>query len=187
VIAEQLPNLISGLRVAASPALVWLLVGHEFRASLALIAFAGITDWLDGFTARRFGVAGRTGTVLDPLADKIMLLTLFITLTVIGKVPGYVLAVVIARDLVIVIGASLLRVLRKVRTFLPTMLGKVSTFFQIAYVLTVVLDAGFPNRVFNVLRLTGLACTLCFTVASGIGYVQKGIQLTRATAHVQAR
>jgi hypothetical protein len=67
------------------------------------------------------------------------------------------------------------------------MLGKVSTFFQIAYVLTVVLDAGFPNRVFNALRLTGLACTLFFTVASGVGYVQKGIQLTRATAHLQAR
>ena len=152
---------------------------HEFRGSLAVIAFAGITDWLDGFAARHLRVRGKMGVVFDPLADKLMLLTLFVTLTALGKIPLYLLILVVARDLVIVIGAALLRLLRNVREFLPTMLGKVSTFFQIAYVITVVLNAGYPNRVFSCLQEIGLISTVFFTFGSGAGYVQKGVRLAR--------
>lgn len=186
MIRNQLANIISALRLAASPFLAWLLLRDHYRASLFLIAFAGATDWLDGLAARHLGAGGKLGVVLDPLADKVMLLVLFVILTVIGKVPLFLLILVIARDLVIVTGALLLRILRNIRTFLPTMLGKISTFFQIAYVITIVLNAAFPNRLFWFLQEVGMVSTIFFTFSSGVGYVQKGIRLAGETTAVRS-
>ncbi|MGH9622706.1 MAG: CDP-alcohol phosphatidyltransferase family protein, partial [Bryobacteraceae bacterium] len=74
---RYLPNVLTSLRFAAAPFIAWLLVVQDFRPALGVVLFAGVTDWLDGFTARRLGVTGKTGAILDPLADKSLLVLLF--------------------------------------------------------------------------------------------------------------
>ncbi len=175
---RHLPNLITGLRLALSPLLAGLLRYHRFPEALYLVVFAGATDWLDGYAARKLGVSGKTGIIFDPLADKALLVTLFLALAYIRLIPLWLLWLVIGRDVVIVAGAILLRIFRKVQRFSPSIIGKVSTFFQIVFVLLVLLLATFPVRVFLWLEITALLLTTLFTALSGIGYIRKGIQLT---------
>lgn len=176
---RYLPNFITSLRLIVSPVLAVLLCDDRFSAALGLVLFAGVTDWLDGYTARKFQVSGKTGVLLDPLADKALLVTLFLALSYIGLIPLWLLGLVIARDFVIVVGSILLRIFRNVHRFTPSMIGKVSTFFQIVFVLLVLLSATFPHWIFVWLKTAALVLTAIFTALSGIGYVRKGIQLTR--------
>ena len=174
---RHLPNLLTLLRLFAAPFLAWLIVEGSYRSAIALVAFAGVTDWFDGFTARKLGVAGRSGVILDPLADKVLLVTLFFALAYAGLLPLWLLGLVMGRDLVIVTGALLLRMLRNVRKFVPSMLGKVSTFFQIVFVLLVLLWAAWPLRLLAVLKMLSLILTTIFTAWSGVGYVRLGVVL----------
>ncbi len=173
------PNAITLLRLFASPVSAWLIVQRRFREALALGILAGLTDWFDGFAARRLKVRGNLGVILDPLADKFLLVTLFLALAAVGLIRFWLLALVIGRDLVIVIGALLLRLFRDVHQFRPSTLGKVSTFFQIIFVLMVLLYAAFPYELLLWLRTAALALTALFTALSGIEYVRLGIRLTR--------
>jgi cardiolipin synthase len=188
-----IPDAFTIARVFASPLLAWLLLKHEFRLGLLLVAVAGATDWLDGFSARKLGVTGKMGVVLDPLADKTLLVTLFLSLGALRLVPLWMLGLAIGRDLVIVIGSLLLRIFRNRRKFVPTIIGKVSTFFQIVLVLLVLIHAaaasGLPpdgrlNDRLNYdwlwwLETTALVLTAIFTALSGLDYVRKGIVMTR--------
>jgi cardiolipin synthase len=157
----------------------WLLLEAHFKAGLGLIMLAGVSDWLDGWAARQLRSAGHLGVVLDPLADKVLLVTLFVVLGIMQLIPLWMFWLVIGRDLVIVVGAFLVRTLRGVRKFLPTMLGKVSTFFQIVLVLLAVCYAAFPARVLFWLDMTALALSALFTFLSGADYVRIGIQMAR--------
>ncbi len=166
----------------AAPLAAWLIAESHFRAALGVVIVAGLTDWFDGFAARKFKASGRTGIVFDPLADKILLVVLFIQLAVSNLIPLWVLLLALIRDLVIVMGALLVRIFRNVRRFVPSELGKVSTFFQIMLVLMVLLDSAFPNAVFHLLRISAVALTVIFTFLSGLDYVRKGIQMARQPA-----
>lgn len=174
---RHLPDFITALRLAASPIVAWLVLESRFREALALVFLAGVTDWLDGFTARRLGASGRLGVILDPLADKILLVTLFVVLAVARLVPLWLLILTIGRDLVIVVGAFLLRVFRDVRRFTPSVLGKVSTFFQIVLVLLVLMNAAFPYQLIFWLEVTAIVLSTLFTAWSGIDYVRLGIRM----------
>lgn len=177
---RHLPHALSLLRLVSAPFLGWLILETRFPEALALVCFAGLTDWLDGFIARRFGVTGKVGVVLDPLADKIMLVTLFFASAYVRIIPVWLLILVMVRDLVIVVGALLIRVLREVRQFLPSELGKVSTFFQIAFILAVLMRAVFSSVFLLYLEKIGLFFTTVFTVLSGIGYVRYGVHMVRS-------
>lgn len=177
------PNAFTIARFFASPLLAWLLWRHDFRLGLFLVALAGLTDWLDGFSARKLGVTGKLGVVLDPLADKTLLVTLFLALGFLGLVPLWMLALAIGRDLVIVCGSLLLRIFRNRRRFIPTVVGKISTFFQICFVLLVLIRAAVPvYRWLLWLEMAALILTAIFTAASGLDYVRKGIIMTRQPA-----
>jgi cardiolipin synthase (CMP-forming) len=84
---RQIPHLLTLLRVALSPVLVWLIVKSSFDAALCIVVLAGVTDWLDGYAARKLGVMGKLGTILDPMADKLMLVTLFFALAYVRLIP----------------------------------------------------------------------------------------------------
>jgi cardiolipin synthase (CMP-forming) len=176
---RQLPNLLTLIRLFASPVLAFLLFRNRFKEALAVVLVAGVTDWLDGFTARKLGINNTAGVFLDPMADKIMLVTLFVVLAAIHLISGWMLALVLGRDLVIVSGAGLLRAFRGYHRFLPSILGKVSTFFQIVLVFLVLTRAAYPYRF--LLWLETLAILLCalFTALSGLDYVRRGIEMTR--------
>jgi cardiolipin synthase len=179
---QHLPLLLTLLRLFASPILAWLLFRSRFREALVLVLIAGVTDWLDGWTARKFRVSGRAGVVLDPLADKVMLVTLFIVLGLVGLLPVWMLFLVIGRDLVIVTGALLLRFLRGYRQFLPSLWGKVSTFFQIVLVFLVLTHAAYPYRILWFLQELALLLSALFTTVSGLDYVRRGIEMAKRQA-----
>jgi cardiolipin synthase len=176
---QLLPHVLTLLRLLASPFLAWFIIDGRFGAALWTVVFAGVTDWLDGYTARKLGAIGDLGTFLDPMADKLMLVTLFFALTYAGLIHLWVFALVMIRDLVIVTGSLLLRIYRDVRKFRPVTVGKVSTFFQIVFVLLVLLHAAFPLAFILWLEWTALALTVLFTTWSGVRYVLIGIRLTR--------
>ena len=179
---RYLPDLITLIRLAASPFIAWLLMAARFQEALALVLLAGASDWLDGFAARRLRVSGKVGVILDPLADKVLLVTLFIVLAMVGLVPRWLLILVIGRDIMIVVGALLLRLLRDVRRFVPSELGKVSTFFQIMLVLLILLRAACPYEFLSLLRTAAVVLAALFTTLSGIGYVGAGIRMARRSA-----
>ena len=140
---------------------------------------AGLTDWLDGYAARRLETDGAVGIVLDPLADKALLVTLFVSFGLLRLIPLWMLILAIGRDLIIVVGALLLRIFRGKHRFLPSMAGKVSTFFQIVLVLLVLLQAAFPHPVIRWLSSLALWLAAVFTCVSGLDYIHRGIRMAR--------
>lgn len=174
----QIPLVITLIRFVASPVLAWLIVAGRYREALVLTLIAGVTDWLDGYSARKLGVSGKVGVILDPLADKLMLVTLFFALASVQLIPVWMLLLVMGRDVVIVVGAILLRTLRGRRNFIPSMLGKISTFFQIVFVFLVLSQAAYPYELVQVLAALAFKFTVLFTALSWIEYVRLGIRMT---------
>ncbi len=134
----QLPNLISLLRLIAVVPVAWLLLDQLYAAALVVFALAGASDALDGFLAKQFGWASRLGGILDALADKVLLITVFVVLAWAGLLPAWLAAAVVARDVVIVAGAAAYH--WRVERFMPepSFLSKVNTFAQIVLVLETV-------------------------------------------------
>jgi cardiolipin synthase len=178
----RLPNLISLARLLAAPVVAWLLYVGRFREALFLLLVAGLSDWLDGFAARKLGISDRLGIVLDPLADKVLMVVVFVSLGLLELIPWWLFVSVVVRDLVIVTGAVLLRVLKNRREFVPSYLGKVSTFFQILLALLAVVFAAYPFEVVEIWKVTGVVITAIFTLLSGVEYVRQGIAMAREPA-----
>ncbi len=187
---RSIPHLITLFRLLCSPLIAWLLLARRFQSqprfhyALALVFLAGISDWMDGYAARRLKSSGQLGVILDPLADKVMLVTLFVVLALVGLIPFWMFWLAVVRDLVIVFGALLVRIFRGIRKFVPSILGKVSTFFQIVLILLTLVYAAFPLRIFLWLKLTALVLAALFTLLSGIGYVRLGIAMARRKVQV---
>ena len=179
---QQLPNIITVVRLIIAPLVAWLIAQARFREALLLVILAGLTDWFDGFTARKLNASGKTGVILDPLADKILLVVLFVQLAFSNLIPLWMLLLALIRDLVIVIGALMIRLFRNVRRFFPSALGKVSTFFQIMLVLMVLLDAAFRHPMLAALRTAALLLSALFTILSGLDYIRRGIEMARQPA-----
>ena len=135
------PNLLTLFRLFTIPFLVTNLLDHRNRLALLLFVLAGISDALDGQIARRFGQSTRLGQYLDPIADKLMLSTLFLTVTHLDLVPRYVTILVFARDLGILLISVLLFITGTVRDFRPSLAGKLNTFVQVTAVLLVLFRA----------------------------------------------
>jgi cardiolipin synthase len=176
---KLLPNILTSTRLVASPVLAWLLLVGRFHAALLSVLLVSITDWFDGYAARKLGVAGGIGVVLDPLADKTMLVTLFVALGYLRIIPRWMLYMAIGRDGIILVGAILLRMFRDIRRFTPSILGKVSTFFQIMLVLLSLLSTSLAFSFLQDLKWAALALAALFTGLSGIDYIRRGIDMTR--------
>jgi cardiolipin synthase len=115
------------MRLAAAPATAGLLAAGHFNAALGLFAFAGLSDAADGFLAKRFNFGSKLGRILDPAADKALMLVLFVTLAALGNVPIWLTATVIARDVAILGGLAVAVVWRAPIRVQPLMIGKLCT------------------------------------------------------------
>ena len=166
---RHLPNLFTIVRLLLVLPAYWLIGAREHSAALAIVAAAGASDALDGFLAKRFGWQSRLGALLDPLADKLLLLACFLGLATTGVLPAWLLLLVIGRDLLIVCGAVAYHNLVGPFDAEPTRLSKLTTFVQIVCVLGELVRLawwpGLPGR--DV--LVWMAAVL--TVASGLHYV----------------
>ncbi len=179
---NALPNFISLLRLAAAPLVAWLLYVESFRNALFLLLAAGLTDWLDGYAARKLRVSAKLGMLLDPLADKVLLVTVFVAMGLLGLVPFWLFILAAARDLVIVTGVVLLRMLRNRREFRPSTLGKYSTFFQILLGLLSLVYAAYPHPLLWGVKETSVIWAALLTSLSGLDYVRQGIEMARQPA-----
>jgi cardiolipin synthase len=167
---RDIPNLITLLRFLMVPPFVWLLLDGRYGQALALFFVAGASDGLDGYLAKRHGWTSRLGGLLDPLADKLLLVSAFVTLGYQGLLPVYLVGLVLLRDVVIVSGAVAyhFRVARLDAD--PTWVSKVNTVLQIALVLLVILDQVYP--VPGPFWMQTLEAMVAFaTVWSGLDYV----------------
>lgn len=148
------PNLLTIFRMVLIPVFVSLLFYQKFVLALAVFITAGVTDGLDGLFARRFDQRSQLGTVLDPIADKLMLVTAFVVLSMRSvfpqpvpphlPVPFWVTAAVISRDVFIVVGAAAINVMTGFRGFRPSWLGKINTTVQILAVGIIIFAASVP-------------------------------------------
>lgn len=135
-----IPNLITLMRLLLVVPVAVAILSNEYLLTLILFAVASVSDGVDGYLARRFDWTSRFGAILDPVADKLMLIVAFLLLTHIGNFPIWLAAVVIARDLIIVAGAAVYHILFGEYEFTPSLLGKLSTSLQFTLVLLNLLD-----------------------------------------------
>lgn len=165
-----IPNALCILRMLLVVPVAWLLAHGEFRTTLWLFALAAATDALDGFLAKRCGWTSELGKILDPLADKILLVGVFVTLAAMGLVPLWLAATAVARDLVISFGAIAYKTLIGDPQGHPTLVSKLNTLCQVVYLLLVVAAHATGYVPLWMLTATG-ALVFVTTVVSGIDYV----------------
>lgn len=167
---RHLPNLLTILRIVLIPVLVALLLHGRYAAALQVFLVAGVSDALDGFIARRFNLCSRLGSLLDPLADKLLVVASALVLARLGLLPWWLALVVIGRDLVIVGGAVAYYRRTGGIEMAPSVLGKVNTFVQIVLVLAILVHrAGLAGL--GALLSPLYAVTLALALVSGGEYV----------------
>jgi cardiolipin synthase len=178
-------NQITLLRMLLIPAFVILVVYGELGWALVVFVFAGITDGLDGLIARRSGQKTRLGAWLDPMADKLLLVTTFVVLTLPGlglanRLPIWLTVLIISRDVVIVLTVAIISIATGPRTFLPSMFGKIATF---TYIMTAVIAMLF-NYVGRHSRLVDFCIwvSLAITLISGLHYIWVAARLIEEPA-----
>lgn len=162
-----LPNLLTLLRIALTPLVVARILGGEYSWAFFWCFVAGITDLFDGAVARRFGAESRLGMLLDPAADKILQVSVFIALGLAGAVPFSIVGLVFGRDLALVTGAFFFRLTKRRVTFPPTIWGKLSTVIQILAAVAILGRFGNPWEPL----LVSLVAVL--TVFSGLHYAAR--------------
>jgi cardiolipin synthase (CMP-forming) len=169
----NLPNVLTLTRLFLVPVFLALLSGHRFHYALYVFCAAGLTDALDGTIARWFDSRTEIGALLDPFADKLLLLSAFVGLTFENAIPGWLLGVVITRDIVIVFGYLLLLVYTNERVPVhPSYFGKAATCLQLASVVAALAGVAQSSAQLWHLLLYG---TVAITAISGMHYAYQGL------------
>jgi cardiolipin synthase len=167
---RSVPNLLTVLRICLAPFLVAAILENRFGLGFGLFVAAGLTDALDGVLARVLKQRTALGQYLDPVADKLLLSTLFLVLTHKGLIPTTVTVLVFGRDVGILIVAAILYAVIGRREFAPSIFGKANTVAQVTAVAVVLLHQLTAARWVVILRVVALDATVLLTVASGLHY-----------------
>jgi cardiolipin synthase len=167
-----LPNAITFARLCMVPLAVWLVLQNRLAATFMLFVAAGISDAVDGWLARVRDSRSQVGAVLDPVADKALLVSMFVVLAAIGLLPSWLAILVVFRDLLIIGGVLTLTVLRRPLAIQPLLISKVNTALQLLVVATVLLLAGFDLSA-PVLKWVVIWAAALSTLASGCAYVRR--------------
>ncbi|HRE53499.1 MAG TPA: CDP-alcohol phosphatidyltransferase family protein [Candidatus Competibacter sp.] len=167
---RDIPNLITSLRILLVPPFLWLLLQEHYRMALLLFVIAGVSDALDGFLAKHYGWTSELGGILDPIADKLLLIGALLALGWLNELPAWLVALAIFRDAVIIAGAvSYHLLIERVRGD-PLLISKLNTLLQLTLVFAVIVNYGvfpLPPGV-----LTGLIDLTALTLIwSGAAYV----------------
>ncbi|MEW6374976.1 MAG: CDP-alcohol phosphatidyltransferase family protein [Thermodesulfobacteriota bacterium] len=171
----NLPNIMTLTRVLLIPVFIILIINKSFWGALITFAIAGITDGIDGLIARITHQRTELGAYLDPIADKLLLISAFITLAIIEIIPSWLAVIVITRDVIILLGFLVLMLTNYHPKIQPSLLSKVTTDFQIATVLLVLLRGYYP--VFDQLSVIGIYGSALFTILSGSHYIYVGTRI----------
>jgi cardiolipin synthase len=172
----NIPNSLTLLRILLIPVYIGLLVYERFDQALIVLLVAGITDALDGTIARASNQKTRLGAFLDPLADKLLLTSGFITLSTIHLIPSWVTILVVSRDVMLLLGTAVAELTEYTIDITPTFLGKGTTFLQLSYVLSVIFLSSRNIDLVNIRLL--LYSMVAFTLLSGLHYLYRGYRRT---------
>jgi len=165
----NVPNTLTLARIIMTPVIVYMVLTGQAWWAVVLMIAAGVTDMLDGAIARYFNQRTTVGAYLDPLADKIMLISLFVTLFMVDQVPLFVFLAVIFRDLIIILGAVAYEIVTHRLTMQPSLVSKATTFMQIVYIALLLLHMAMPISEFWLNICMWSAFLL--TCASGLHYL----------------
>ena len=167
---SRLPNLITMARIALVPVLILLLKDQEYVAALIVFVIAGVSDALDGYLAKRLNVQSRLGAILDPVADKLLLVSSYVMLTFLGHIPFWLMVVVAFRDLLIVIGYVAYTSHAGPVKMRPSVLSKLNTVAQIALATLILAQQAIGFDLALIVDLLVIA-VLASTIISGAHYL----------------
>lgn len=178
------PNQLTLLRMMFLPFIVIKLVEGHYTSALILFVLAGMSDGLDGLLARVLKQQTVLGQYLDPIADKLLLSTMFLVLSILHQIPWKFTVLVFSRDISILAASAVLYAIAGLRDFRPSIFGKANTFAQVAAVFFVLLFEIDHARWVGIARLTFLRATFAFTIISAMHYVLLVEQRLRAIHQV---
>ncbi len=175
----NLPNLITIARILLVPVVVWAIASGEIKIAFLLFLAAGVSDAVDGFLAKRFGMATELGAHLDPLADKALIVSIYVALGITEAIPRWIVILVVSRDILIIGAIMLARFLGRPITVRPLLVSKLNTVAQILFAGLVLASRGFgfDARLFEAL--------LIYTVA-GLTLLSVGFYVREWTRHMNA-
>ena len=179
----NIPNFLSLLRIILVPAIVIFLIQGSYGIALITFAFAGLTDAVDGTLARLLKSQTKLGAYLDPIADKMLLASSYVTLSILGILPGWLTVLVISRDFIILFGIAILSLLSVPHEIKPAVVSKITTALQLGTIFFALLfqtvSHDFTHNWITIFCwLTGI-----FTIISGSLYIIRGIKfINRASA-----
>ena len=183
------PNQLTLLRMIFLPFIVINLVKHDFKWALALFILAGMSDGLDGLLARTLHQQTLLGQYLDPIADKLLMSTLFLVLSIERMIPWKYTVVVFSRDVSILLISGVLFMIAGLRDFRPSIFGKANTFAQVAAIFFVLLLPIEPVRWVWIAQITFLRATFIFTIVSAVHYallVQHRLHASASTPAIES-
>src|SRR3954451_16321033 len=173
--AMSIPNLITLARILPVPVVVWAIASNQMLFAFMLFAAAGVSDAVDGFLAKRFGMASELGAYLDPLADKVLIVSIYISLGIVDGLPRWLVILVVSRDLLIVGGVLFSWLLGKPVSVKPHPVSKVNTAAQLLLVGLVLASLGFRFDAGWALTLITVAVTVT-TLLSVAVYLREWVR-----------
>ncbi|MEN6638148.1 MAG: CDP-alcohol phosphatidyltransferase family protein [Smithellaceae bacterium] len=183
----NIPNFLSLLRIILVPVFVIFLMQAEYDKALITFMIAGLTDALDGTLARLLNCQTALGAYLDPIADKLLLVTSFVTLAIYGIIPAWLAVIVISRDCIILLGIAILTLMSVTYEIKPAIVSKITTALQIATIFLALLYKAVTHD-FGYFWIIGLCwVTAIFTVISGLVYVSRGIRILNKSVAEEAK
>lgn len=174
----SIPNILTLLRILLTPLFIILLLGRAYNLALIIFILAGLSDGLDGLIARCLNQRTAIGSYLDPVADKLLLVSAYIVLAVLNVIPDWVAVIVISRDVIISLGIAVFTMMEKTYEVRPSLISKFTTTAQI---LTVILALFDPEQSrLAIVYLPVLWATSAVTIISGIHYIYIGMGILQA-------
>jgi cardiolipin synthase len=163
----SIPNIITLGRILLVPIIVWAIASNQMEIAFAIFVIAGVSDAVDGFIAKRFNMASELGALLDPLADKALLVSIFISLGIWGAVPLWLVILVVSRDIMIVGAVIVSWLFDKPIPMKPLMVSKLNTGAQVAFAALVLaaLGFGFDPSPYEVILMVIVAVLTLLSVA----------------------
>lgn len=167
----NLPNLVTLGRLLCVPIAIWLVLSGEMSAAFWIFVAAGLSDAVDGFIARRFDLRSRLGALLDPVADKALLVSMYVTLGIAGHLPNWLVILVVFRDAMIIGGFLLVTAMAHAMRWEPLVVSKINTAFQITLIALVLAQLGLGIAGIAWLRSALVGIVAATTAVSGAGYL----------------
>ena len=171
----SIPNLITLGRILLVPVVVWAIIYGELWLAFVLFLAAGVSDAVDGYLAKRFNMASELGAYLDPLADKTLIVSIYVTLGIAGKIPLWLVILVVSRDIMIIGAIMLSWLLGSPLKVKPLLVSKLNTVAQIVFACVVLASLGFNLRADNLIFAL-IPVVAALTLLSVAAYVREFVR-----------